>query len=488
MNLIKSKTYYLTLFSSVVLFACNISNPKIVVDTPAKIVSVNFEPSLDDFPNPERGFFVQSDFNQNQNSGVTPQTVAQLKAIRNQNFSLLRMYYVLELWRDAVLPQAFLDRLETDFSRAREAGIKMIPRFAYNFGMFADASLERVLAHLEQLRPVLQKNADVIAFMEAGFVGAWGEWHSSTNGLMNSDGSVNDASRAIVEKELAILPTTRTIALRTPSYKFAITGNTVLSADQAFDGSSKARIAAHNDCFLASESNWGTYKNRQLEMDFYHSDNLFVPQGGETCNSAADAQPYIGCNNALAELAYLRFSTLNIGYEPGVLNGWTTGGCMNEIKQRLGYRFVLENAKIPDRVKPGSSLTINISLKNVGFAAPYNPRLLELRLQNTVTGSVVRVKLEGGRTQNQDPRFWQPAQTYMVNLEVGVPANLTEGDYRVSLALPDPEPNLYPRAEYAIRFANVNTWHASGVNDLQHNLKVDSSTVGTTYTGSSWLR
>jgi Domain of unknown function (DUF4832)/Domain of unknown function (DUF4874) len=480
--------FNLLLATMIALCACNISNPKIVADTQAKIVTIDYEPSLEDFPNPERGFYVQSDFNQTQNSGVTPQTLEQLRALRAQNFSLLRMYYVLEPWRDVVLPQALLDRLEIDFSRAREVGIKMIPRFAYNFGMFADASLERVLAHLEQLKPVLQKNADVIAFMEAGFVGAWGEWHSSTNGLMNNDGSVNNASRAILEKELAILPSTRSIALRTPSYKFAISGNTALSAEQAFNGSSKARIAAHNDCFLASESNWGTYKNRQLEMDFYHSDNLFVPQGGETCNSATDAQPYIGCNNALTELAYLRFSTLNIGYEQGVLNGWTTGGCMNEIKQRLGYRFVLENAKLPDRVKPGSSLTINISLKNIGFAAPYNPRLFELRLQNTVTGAVVKVKLEGGRAQNQDPRFWQPAQTYMVNLEVGVPANLSEGDYRVWLALPDPEPNLYPRAEYAIRFANKNTWQASGVNDLQHNLKVDSGTVGATYSGSSWLR
>jgi hypothetical protein len=478
----------LVVLVSVALCACQMSSSEIVAGTPVKIVTINYESSLDDFPNPERGFYLQSAFDQKQNWGVSPQTVTQLKAMRDQNLSMLRMYYVLEPWRDAALPQEILDRLELDFSRAREAGIKMIPRFAYNFGMFADASKDRVLAHLEQLKPVLQKNADVIAFMEAGFVGAWGEWHSSTNGLMNTDGSVNDASRAIVEKELAILPTTRMVALRTPSYKFAITGNTPLSADQAFDGSSKARIAAHNDCFLASESNWGTYKNRTLEIDFYHQDNLFVPQGGETCNSAADAVPYIGCDNALKELAYLRFSTLNMEYEQGVLNGWTSGGCMNEIKQRLGYRFVLLNAKIPDRVKPGSSLAISISLKNDGFAAPYNPRLLELVLQNVTTGKVVKVKLEGGRVKNQDPRFWQPAQTYSFDLEVGVPANLGEGDYRMQLALPDPEANLYARAEYAIRLANKNTWQATGVNDLQHSLKVDSSTAEKAYAGSRWLK
>lgn len=475
------------LLISLALYACQMSSSQILVGTPAKTVTINFEPSFDDFPNPERGFYVQSAYSQKQGSGSAAQTVTQLKAIRNQNFSLLRMYYVLELWREAALPQEFLDRLELDFSRAREAGIKMIPRFAYNFGMFADASLDRILAHLEQLKPVLQKNADVIAFMEAGFVGAWGEWHSSTNNLM-TNGNVNDASRAIVETELAILPNTRSIALRTPSYKFAISGNTALTADQAFDGSSKARIAAHNDCFLASSDNWGTYKNRQLEMDFYHQDNLFVPQGGETCNSSDDAKPYIGCENSLKELSYLRFSTLNIGFEEGVLNGWSAGDCLNEIKQKLGYRLRLLNAKIPDRVKPGSSLKLELQITNDGFAAPFNPRLLELQLQQLGTGKVFKVKLRGGHAKNQDARFWQPGQTQIVKLEVGVPQKFQVGDYRVLLALPDPEPKLYPRAEYAIRLANQGTWQENGANDLLHTVKLDSSVAGAAYRGALWLR
>lgn len=478
---------FATLTACLALFACQANTPILGAGTSAKTVRVNFEPSLEDFANPERGFFEQNAFDQKQGWGVTPLSVSELKTYRARGISLLRMYYVLEPWRDADLPQKMLDRINLDFSRAREAGIKMIPRFAYNFGMFPDATLARVLAHLDQLAPVLKQNADVIAFMEAGFVGAWGEWHSSTNGLM-TDGNVNDDSRAIVNKLLSILPTTRTVALRTPSYKFAITGNTALTERDAFNGSNKARIAAHNDCFLASIDNWGTYKDRKLEQDFYHQDNLFVPQGGETCNSAADAQPYIGCANSLTELAYLRFSTLNNGFEQGVLDGWTNGGCMNEIKQRLGYRLRLLEAKMPDRVKPGSSLSMSFSVTNDGFAAPYNPRLLEINLQSVTTNKIYSLRLEGGRSANQDPRFWQPAQTYTVNLEAGIPANVPEGEYRIGLVLPDPEPNLYARAEYAIRLANKNTWQSNGVNDLLHTIKVDSSTSGSAYTGSSWFK
>ncbi len=454
----------------------------------ANIQTINYQPSLDDFPNPERGFFVQSAFDQKQGWGLEAKTVQQLKSMRAQNYSLLRMYYILEPWRDSALSRELLNRIEMDLSRAREAGIKMIPRFAYNFGMFADATQSRVLAHLTQLAPVLRKNADVIAFMEAGFVGAWGEWHSSTNGLMNSDGSMNQASSAIIKKELSILPRTRTIAVRTPSYKFVLAGRQALDVRKAFNGSAQARIGAHNDCFLASESNWGTYKNRQLEMDFYHQDNLFVPQGGETCNSNDDAKPYIGCQNSLKELSYLRFSTLNIGFEEGVLNGWSAGNCLNDIKQKLGYRFRLVNAKIPDRVKPGSSLKLELQITNDGFAAPYNPRLLEIQLQQVATGKVFKVKLRGGRSKNQDPRFWQPGQMQNLKLEVGIGQPLQTGDYRVLLALPDPEPRLYPRAEYAIRLANQNTWQENGANDLLHAVKLDSSVAGVAYRGAHWLK
>lgn len=469
------------------LSACQMSASQTNANVPV-LQTINYKPSLDDFPNPERGFFVQGAYDQKQGWGLEPKTVEQLKRIRDENYSLLRMYYILEPWRESALPSDLLKRIELDFSRAREAGIKMIPRFAYNFGMFADAKQSQVLAHLTQLAPVLRKNADVIAFMEAGFVGAWGEWHSSTNGLMNPDGSVNEASSAIIKKELSILPRSRTIAVRTPSYKFALVSDKALDVKAAFNGTPRARIGAHNDCFLASEDNWGTYKNRQLEMDFYHQDNLFVPQGGETCNSAADAQPYIGCQNSLQELSYLRFSTLNIGYEEGVLNGWSAGDCLNEIKQKLGYRLRLLNAKFPDRVKPGSSLKVELQITNDGFAAPFNPRLLELQLQQLGSGKVFKVKLRGGHAKNQDARYWQPGQTQIVRLEVGVPQKFQVGDYRILLALPDPEPKLYPRAEYAIRLANQGTWQENGTNNLGHTVKLDSSVAGAAYRGALWLR
>src|SRR5207247_8134345 len=88
----------------------------------------------------------------------------------------------LDAHRDSALPSTLLDGLTAGFAGARAAGIKILPRFVYNDRQGdPDASLPQILAHIAQLAPVLRAEADVIAALEAGFVGAWGEWHHSTH-------------------------------------------------------------------------------------------------------------------------------------------------------------------------------------------------------------------------------------------------------------------------------------------------------------------
>src|ERR1019366_6607100 len=148
-----------------------------------------------------------------------------------------------------------------------------------------DAPLDRVVAHLDQLGPVLRENADVLAFLEAGFIGTWGEWHDSTNGLMGH-------TREIVSKILEARPPDRMLALRYPRLKTDLYGPKPLTPEEAFTAIPKARIGGHNDCFLASTTDWGTWsKNVAAEKAFYHQENLFVPQGGETAISRRTPNP-----------------------------------------------------------------------------------------------------------------------------------------------------------------------------------------------------
>lgn len=451
------------------------------------------------FPNPERGFYRQdAPLWIGEERGFPD--VETLRGWRDtEGISLLRRYFILDEFRAAPLDAAALEVIRASFDTARAAGMKVIPRFAYNFptgGTYPyqepDAPLEQVLAHLGQLEPVLRENADIIAFMEIGLVGAWGEWHSSTSHLVDFPEGINENSRAIVERLLQVLPPERMIAMRYPPYKQALYGSTPLSAATAYSGTPAARMGAHNDCFLASSTDWGTYPEdaaaREALKTFLSLDNRFLPQGGETCNAGADARPYIGCDNALIDLARLRFSTLNIGYEEQVLDGWRSGGCLTAIADRLGYRFRLTEATVSTTAAPGGPLAIRFSVVNDGFAAPYNPRGLEIILRSS-SGALFRLPLatapDRDHNRNHDPRFWLPdAGEITISVQAGLPATMPPGEYAVLLNLPDPQPALYSRPEYAIRLANHGVWEAAtGFNRLNATVTVTAAPAVPPYAG-----
>jgi len=175
------------------------------------------------------------------------------------------------------------------------------------------------------------------------------------------------------------------------------------------------------------------------------------------------------CQNALAEMERFHWSYLNSDWYTPTLQSWQENGCLTEIKQRLGYRFVLIEGSYANRVRAGESFTFNLKLRNEGWAAPFNPRLVKLLLRHTGDGSIYPVALP------DDPRFWlaDGHVTYTLSHTLSIPIDLPPGGYELLLHLPDPYPSLSGRPEYAIRFANELVWEDStGYNRLLHTLKV----------------
>jgi hypothetical protein len=291
----------------------------------------------------------------------------------------VRANYVFDEFRDSPLAQSALNEMASDFAAVRAAGLKIIVRVMYSFPCAGslepcgpsnygptDAALPIVLNHIISLAPLWRANADIIAYLEMGFVGAWGEWHNSTNGLADGNsGIVNASSAAIVAQILNALPSTRAAVIRYPHQKQALFGAAPLTATEAFTGTPKARVGAHNDCLLAYDSGGNTYGNPytgRVEAESYRQylsqDNLYVPQGGETCSSAPEAQPYIQCPVAIGELARLRWSAINTDYQPLVISLWKSQGCYAEIAQRVGYRFRLIGGEFPTRAFVGGPLAV----------------------------------------------------------------------------------------------------------------------------------
>lgn len=441
----------------------------------------SYQNSSEDFANPERGFFVPID---PAGDTVTPLQLSTLQSIRSKNITLVRRIYVLKDFRNQPLSQSFLDMVAKDLETARQAGVKLVIKFSYNWiGGGADAPRVRILGHLDQLKPILQANYDVIAYLHAGFIGYWGEWHSSTNNLLNTADM-----QAIVFKILSVLPPERMVALRYPKHKVQIYANSnPLTSTEGYNGTNRARTGHVNECFLASKEDWGTYSSTnstaiENEKNYLNQDSVYVVQGGETCNSNSDAQQYIGCTNAKAEMARMRWRELNSVFEAKVIQGWKDQGCYPEIQRRLGYRFRLNKSVIAETVKPGGTFNLQMEMVNDGWGNPFNYRRVEVILRNTQLNKEYYLQA----TTQANPRYWLAGTTQTINIQGGLPTNISPGSYEVLLNLPDATNKLYRNPKYSIRLANTNVWESStGYNKLFQTLNVSTSAAGTTYSGSN---
>jgi hypothetical protein len=425
--------------------------------------------------NPERGFYHHTETHYYADgTGYTPLDKTTLQNFRTQEdiTQILRVFYLEKFAGQDTLDKAYLDKVRADFRTIRAAGVKAIVRFAYALPgegwppptPYGDAPLARVLKHIKQLTPILRENSDVIELVQEGFIGLWGEGYYTDHFSDPADPSIvtdqNWADRkAVTDALLRALPRDRMIQVRTPYMKqrtYGVPTGTAggLDAAHAYDGSPVARIGHHNDCFLASPDDFGTYLSDPIELDkdFVAQDSNYLPQGGETC---AVNSPRSDWPSASEEMARLHFSFLNTDYNQDVLSTW--GANITTAKQQLGYRFNLVKGTFADSGRPGGDVSVKLDIRNSGWAAPYNPRKVELIFQGTKHSYRVTLPV--------DPRRWAPGTTTSLALHVRAPA--VPGKYRLLLNISDASPKLQHNPAYAIQFANTGTWQPStGYNDL----------------------
>ena len=56
-----------------------------------------------------------------------------------------------------------------------------------------------------------------------------------------------------------------------------------------------------------------------------------------------------------------------------ILDAWRTGGCYNEISCRITWlNLVLVSLRFPSELEIGNELCFELTLKNDGYAPPYN--------------------------------------------------------------------------------------------------------------------
>lgn len=427
------------------------------------------------FPNPERGFITEFDHVVTKNS---PYCVKGNEDYLKQEFvdkdqiSLILVLYYLDNYKSiATLPDKVLNAFDEDMAILRNMGLKAIVRFAYtndNSGEIGyDAPLDIVQSHISQYESHWKANADVIFCFQAGFVGSWGEWYYSSN-FGNQESHMNDARRAVVDALLAAVPADRCIQLRTPLFKTDYVGNTTpLAAAEAYSGTAKSRLGHHNDAFLTSNSDMGTYTDPTTQKAYISKETLYVPLGGESCildeNTAKERASY---DKTTEEMSYLHWTFIQAGYSKVVTNMWRDNGTFDELNRKLGYRFQLISGTFSDKVAQSSKLTVNIRLKNVGYAPLYNERHAYIVLKNNANTYLLPLA--------SDPRSWLPnSEITTINEQLTVPSYVPVGNYRLYLYLPDAYETLKDDPRFAVRFANTGVWNQStGMNDLNASVAV----------------
>lgn len=506
------KASALLIVATIIITSC--SKKEIAMKNPQADTSttVTYTESTVDIVNPERGFFQYAEIHASNYIPLSQSLLASYRgsttipgATYNVSCSLVYVEYVLDSFVTSPISADFLTKFDQDCAAARAAGVKLIPRFIYTntphagtcadqsaCPPYGDAAKSIILNHINQLAPHLQANEDVIAVIQLGFIGLYGEnyytdYFGDASG--NGQGKLLDQNWQdridVLKAMLAAVPKDRMVQVRTPQFKerfvYGIQASVyspALTDAEAFTETDKARIGFHNDCFLSGSNDEGTYfdygNSSSPEADattalrnYEAYDTKYTAVGGETCSNAYTPQNECEPTGiAKSEFEKFHYSFLNAVYNLDLNNNWVSGGCMDSIKQKLGYRFVLRKAELPTSVSAAGTISVNLTIDNIGYASPYNPRPVQLILRNQTSGKVFVAQF------NTDIRKWY---TGTINLQqtLAMPAGITSGNYDLLLNMPDNATSINTNPNYSIQLANNNTWEATtGYNKLQGTLAV----------------
>ena len=431
--------------------------------------TINYTGSNDLFPNPERGIITMLEMHTKDGDKYCAKGhESTLDAyIAQDDMTLVLLHYYLDKYtKTETLPNELLEAFNEDMKVLRNKGLKAIIRFSYVADNKKDAKLDIVKKHISQYKDYWQANADVIFVFQAGLIGQWGEWYYTEN--YGDNGEWTEARREVIDALLDAVPEDRCIQLRTPRFKKLYLGDSnPLTAEEAYTKTPCARLGHHNDAFLASSTDYGTYEDPATDKAYIAQETLYVPLGGESCieddNVADQNASYAKTTEAMYSL---HWTFIQGGYSKVVTDKWRTNGTMDELKKYLGYRFQLISSVIDDEVEQGHALPVKIEISNIGYAPLYNERPAYLVLRNG--NAVYPLRLES------DLRTWRPGGiNKFINENVTIPEDLPAGEYELLLHLPDAYANLSDDSRYAIRFANINTWEpATGFNKLNATVTV----------------
>jgi hypothetical protein len=453
--------------------------------------TITYQADDSNFPNPERGWFVFKELKPTYaTNGNNWATTALLDTYYAQGYRLVK--HIIRIpTTSGDLPKGFLDELIQEAALVRDKGMKIFYRFNYNWNHNTsneDAPTDITVKHLEQLKPFFDENADIIAWMEMGFIGYWGEMHTSTSGhIVEKTVGLSDSGKEILYKALDVFPSNRVIGVRYPQIIFrdsneygSLGFQSPLTEDKAYDGSYQSRLAAWYANFGAGEKLW--HADQEYVAQWAPSTE-FVPQWAH-CDHFQDLtmDSYEWLDDAQTFHYVALSNPKDENHTVDIYDRWQSDGVYDDYEKYLGYRFRLTESKIDANVAVRGELTLQLTIANDGWARPVNCRPVEVILRNKQTGNEITVPYDPGI----DERLWLPAPgtSAVKTMALTLPETATVGNYELLLNFPDAYATLRDNPDYSVRLANKGLWEGStGYNRLNAIVEVKADeTTASTYT------
>ncbi len=351
---------------------------------------------------------------------------------------------------DIELTQEALTGIDNLLNTLYEKDKSAIIRFVYDPGLNGasnkEPAVDMIVTHITQLAPVLNKYPNTLTAIEVGLVGPWGEMHTST--IANAE-TIN----TLIE---TFLTTTEEIPIlvRTPKMIYNYLGITIDDlATYTIPSDSKAyRLGLFNDGYLGSDSDLGTYSNRETEVNWLSQQTSHLPYGGEVVIPSSTLHDIENC---LPEMFLLDLSYLNIEWNYEVIDKWEASTyteaagtdslyygktAFEYIQNHMGYRLVLKDS-VFTYSEDLSSLNIDFNVQNVGFGNLNREKQLTIFFEDSA-----------GNLVSEDIGKYKGENHFSISISKDVIDQLTTGTHEVYLKLHD------GNEKYSLRFAN-NLWN-----------------------------
>ena len=422
--------------------------------------NIDYTETIEDIKNPERGFYSTAFLNMLPTGTKPTNSRANLVHLR---VNIGEFSKAINGTGDLELTEDALNALDATLQNIKNNGGSVIIRFAYdhfNGLKNVEPSLEMILKHISQLKPIFYKNEDVIDYVELGFFGPCGEMNSST--ICTTE----NVSKAI-DAMLDAVPTNIKIGVRTPNYyaKWLGVDRATLNENITQKGTDEYRIGLFNDGYLGSNNDLGTFANREIEIAWLENQATHTFYGGEVvANYNPVTKPAINTIEYISQEAFRTHTTyLNSEWNDKVIKAWKEEiyNGDNElyvgqtgyfyVSNHLGYRFVLKKSEVTDNIEANDTLKIKLQIENVGFANLINNKVVTIVLQNNEKTYEIPT--------NIDATNWASKEISSVNIDVPLPKDIELGDYNIYLRISQ-HGNMNEDNNYkCIKLANNNIWN-----------------------------